>query len=195
MKIRSLLLAFVFLLILCLPTLAQDATAVPTVEAMPVEIVTPPASSDPMIQMSVWQIVAGLAGAFSLGGLTIGMGVGVLASRLRTNPATMAAIEGLAASTPDSTVQQFTGLMDKFQYSLTEAFALVREALDKKPYGDKTPEERAAVLYPTQAAAADTGTGYTITGNQDGVTITADTSPVSGYASTSTMVPPMPDNG
>lgn len=192
---KRILVLLVLLLILCLPTLAQDATAVSTVEAMPVEIVTPPASSDPMIQMSVWQIVAGLAGAFSLGGLTIGMGVGVLASRLRTNPATMAAIEGLAASTPDSTVQQFTGLMDKFQYSLTEAFALVREALDKKPYGDKTPEERAAVLYPAQAAAADTGTGYTITGNQDGVTITADTSPVSGYASTSTLTPRMPDNG
>ena len=149
--ITSILFGILILLAL-VPVFAQgdpDPQPVSTVEAAPFEIVpAPTASTDPMIQLSIWQIVAGFATAFSLGGLTIGTGIGLLASRLRHNPATMAAIEGLAASTPDTTVQQFTGLIDKFQYSLTEAFALVREALDKKPAAEKTPEEREAVRYP-----------------------------------------------
>lgn len=46
MKIRSLLLAFVLLLILCLPTLAQDATPEATVEAGQVTVIDGAGSGD-----------------------------------------------------------------------------------------------------------------------------------------------------
>lgn len=158
----NLLTVFVALLLLVLlpRAFAQDVPDV-TVEEGQVTFVTPvateptppvtptiPVSSDPLFTLSLWQILAGFATAFSLGGLTIGTGLGLLASRLRHNPATMAAIEGLAASTPDTALERYSNLMDKFQYSLSEAFALVREAIDKRPAAEKTPEEREAVLYP-----------------------------------------------
>lgn len=157
-------IAFVILLILTPFVAAQDvtppaeATSAATVEQMPVTIVptptstptvpTPtPATSDPMITLSIWQIIAGFATAFSLGGLTIGTGVAVLAYRLRTNPTTMAAIEYLAKSTPESTTKMILTLATGAQYAAAEVGGLVREALDGKPASEKTPEERKAVLY------------------------------------------------
>lgn len=118
---------------------------------------TLPASTDPQITMSLWQLLAGAASAFSLGGLTIGTGIAVMASRLRHNATTMAALEYLAAGTPDTTIKTIDGLMDKFQAGLMEAFALVREATDKIPAASKTPEEREAVLYPSKLTPDPTG--------------------------------------
>lgn len=148
------------LLLLISPAAAQDTPA-PDAAPIPTQEITvitpaptPDGSTDSFVVLSVWQIVAGLAAAFSVGGLTIGTGLGVLASRLRHNEAAMAAIEGLAASTPDSTVQTVSGLIDKFQFSLTESFALIREALDRVPYASKTPEERDAVTRPGPAVTA-----------------------------------------
>ncbi len=133
----------------------ENATA--TLEAQPTDPApptgTPAGSTDSFVVLSVWQIVAGIAAAFSVGGLTIGTGMGVFAYRLRHNPTAMAAIEGLAASTPDSTVQVVNSLMDKFQANLTEAFALAREAFDRIPAANKTPEEREAVTRPGGVAA------------------------------------------
>jgi hypothetical protein len=148
------------LLLLISPAAAQDTPA-PDAAPIPTQEVTvitpaptPDGRTDSFVVLSVWQIVAGLAAAFSVGGLTIGTGLGVLASRLRHNEAAMAAIEGLAASTPDSTVQTVSGLIDKFQFSLTESFALIREALDRVPYASKTPEERDAVTRPGPTVTA-----------------------------------------
>jgi hypothetical protein len=170
---RNFLLLNIFiglmLLVLLPKAFAQDITPGATVEANTVTIVEPVPSptSDPMIQLSLWQILAGFAAAFSLGGITIGTGIGVLASRLRHNETAMKAIEGLAASTPDSTVQMVSGLMDKFQFSLTESFALIREAVDKVPYASKTPEQRDAVLYPSEGGAQPGGPAAFRTPNRE----------------------------
>lgn len=165
-------LVAVLLLVLLVPVFAQDDPA-PTVQEGSVSFVTPvatesaptvpppTASTDPMIRLSLWQLLAGLAGAFSLGGITIGTGAGVVAYRLRHNPATMKAIEGLATSTPPETVDKITNIVDKFQYSLTEVFALLREAYDKKAAADKTPEERDAVRYPGPSEDAGAQTAKT----------------------------------
>lgn len=157
MKRISLTILFVFFFVLVgHRILAQDAivTAEPTPVTAPAPAPTLPPSTDPQITLSLWQLLAGIASAFSLGGLTIGTGMAVMASRLRHNPTAMAAIEGLAASTPDKTVQLIAGFTDKFQAGMTEVFGLVREALDNKPAASKTPEEREAVLQPGSLSRA-----------------------------------------
>jgi hypothetical protein len=148
---------FVFF-VLCLTfisttTMAQDtSTPVATVEATPVPETPPAPSNDNLITVSVWQIVAGLAGAFSIGGLTVGTALGVLASRLRKNPETMAAIEALGKSTPESTIKLILGLTNRVQYAAEEVGGLVRETFDGKPARDKTPEERDAVVHADTSA-------------------------------------------
>lgn len=146
---KRLILVLALLFVLIVPAFAQDGDTIPTpvvtVEAPSED--TPNTSTDPLVTVSIWQIVAGLAGAFSLGGLTIGTGIAVLASRLRKNPETMAAIEYLAKSTPESTVNLILGLTNKVQYAVEEVGGLVREAFDKKPVREKTEQEREAVLH------------------------------------------------
>ena len=151
---KRLFIRFVLLIVallafsaIALPLMAQDAPSpAATLEAAP----TPPekteTSSDALITVSVWQIVAGLAAAFSVGGLTVGTALGVLASRLRKNPETMAAIEALAKSTPESTVKLILTFTNRVQYAAEEVGGLIREALDGEPARDKTPEEREAVV-------------------------------------------------
>lgn len=163
MKSISLFVLFFLLVVIVGPRImAQDAIV--TAEPTPVTAPVPAASSDPQITLSLWQLAAGVASAFSLGGLTIGTGMAVMASRLRHNPTAMAAIEGLAASTPDSTVQLIGGMMDKMQSGFTEVFGLVREATDKIPAASKTPEEREAVLKPGGLGGAQTANGAAFRG-------------------------------
>jgi len=142
MKRLSLFALALLVLMLILPTLAQDATVessatepvaeatVPT-EAQPnttvinaegdvtlnqnAEETAQPTTNDGMITLSIWQILAGVFAAVALGGIGGIAGAGVIAVRLMNNPATMKAIEDLGNSVPQKHADQVLSFATGFQ--------------------------------------------------------------------------------
>lgn len=129
------------LLIICLflfggvIAIAQEATPEP--DAPPV--VTPLPDTDGNVVLSVFQVVIGVVAAVAVGGIVGIAGVGVLASRLRNDAATIAAIEALAKSVPPETAKQVVDLTGQLNKSMNEITLLVSEALDNVPASSKPP--------------------------------------------------------
>lgn len=198
---KRILALLVFLLILSIPVMAQDATAEPT--AAPIVVMIPaeqlPDETPAILSLTIGElmaIVVGLVGLAFAGGKILW--------DANQNPGGPSVDERLTERV--GVAQADRQWMDSVERGVALSNAGMKTALDAvvsvlQTIAPLTPlkvDDAALNLlkdiqtpgFTAQAAAADTGTGYTITGNQDGVTITADTSPVSGYASTSTMVPP-----
>jgi hypothetical protein len=110
---KRILIALFALLALTSVSLAQDTTA-------------PVASFFPQ---DVFTIVVFIIASFLAGGVTIG----VLATRLKQDANTIAAIERLGDSVPSEVATQLISALQTFK-SLAE---LVEEALDKVPAKDK----------------------------------------------------------
>lgn len=136
------IITLILLLLLALPVMAQDATAEPVATQEAAAIVTPDTttSNDSDVTLSVWQIITGVAGAFALGGVVGVAGAGVLASRLRNDPATMSAIEKLGNSVPEPTAKLIIDLAKSGQ----EIAELLKEALDRVPAASKTEPAKSA---------------------------------------------------
>jgi len=110
---KRIILAVLTLLALTSVSLAQDTTA-PNPSFFP---------------QDVFVIATFIIGAFLAGGVTIG----VLATRLKQDANTIAAIERLGDSVPSEVATQLISALQTFK-SLAE---LVEEALDKVPAKDK----------------------------------------------------------
>lgn len=122
MKYKTGMIAvLVLLLLLATPVFAQDGSA----------------TSEPSVTLSIGQVVLGIVAAVTAGGITGVMGAGVLAQRLKDNPATMKAIEHLGNSVPPETAKQVIDVLGAFQSSFNSVTALMREALDRIPADSK----------------------------------------------------------
>lgn len=148
MKRLTLLLFALLLMVLPLATHAQTDTAptnepAATTEATPAPDTTPdipvPVENGSLV-LSTLEIVLGVVGIFSAGGVVGVAGAGVVAYRLRTNPSTIAAIEKLGNSVPENTAKQIIELSGGFNKSVNELTLLIVEALDRKPAETKPPE-------------------------------------------------------
>lgn len=148
-NILFLLLVLVGLLLSPLATHAQTDTAptnepAATTEATPAPDTTPdipvPVENGSLV-LSTLEIVLGVVGIFSAGGIVGIAGAGVVAYRLRTNPSTIAAIEKLGNSVPDETAKQIIDMTSGFNKSVNELVLLVTEALDRQPAETKPPAQ------------------------------------------------------
>lgn len=135
---KSLLVIVLFaLLTLVIPVMAQEPTQDASAPVATVEPTAPAEtqpSADPAIALKWWQVLAGLASAFGIGGVVGIAGVGTIAQRVRNDAATMAAIEGLAKSVPADVAKMALSLARS-----GEAIAgVVEEAFDDIPAATKT---------------------------------------------------------
>lgn len=136
------ILAALFLTLLCAtPALAQEADATPeptpVIEVEPAPVTMP----DATITLNIWQLFGGFIAAFSVGGIGGFAGAGLLATRLRNDPATMKAIEGLANSTPKHVTDALTAV-GKSAVSVGE---LLIEASDGVPASTKAAIEQSQI--------------------------------------------------
>jgi len=133
---KTYLLMMIIVLLLAGSVVAQDATSEP--DSSDVPTVTLPAnetlpSADPAITLKWWQVLAGLFAAVGVGGVGGVAGAGVIARRMRDNPATLAAIEGLANSVPADVAKLMLGVAR----SGKEVALLAEEAFDGVPAAAK----------------------------------------------------------
>jgi hypothetical protein len=137
------ILAALFLALLFVaPVMAQDAE--------PPE----PVLADTTIVLDIWQIIGGVIAAVSVGGIAGFAGAGVLAARLRNDPATLKAIEALANSAP----KHVTDALAAIGKSSVAVGELLVEATDGVPAATKLAIEKAqaeTMLAITQAVEAN----------------------------------------
>jgi hypothetical protein len=105
--------------LVAMPALAQDAP--------------PETAPDATIVLNIWQVIGGVIAAVSIGGIAGIAGVGVLASRLRNDEATMKAIEALANSAP----KHVTDALASIGKSTIEIGKLLEEVTDGVPMATK----------------------------------------------------------
>jgi hypothetical protein len=190
-------LALVILILFCLaPVMAQDATAVPSI---PVETI--PDETPAILSLTLGEALAILVG--TLGAL---LAFGKILWDANQNPNGASVDTQLVAAVEErqsdrdyieSLEKAYAAAGNAYKTALDATVSVLQTIAPLTPL--KVDDAALNLLRDIQtpgftAQAANTGTSYTIKGNQDGVTISADTSPSvsSTGADFHSTTPPMP---
>jgi hypothetical protein len=144
-QVKSSLSILTLLLLLVMPSWAQEGTEIapdPTQEIIVVEVPAPVVEEVPVViapvvtegvTINLVQVIIGLLGAFAAGGIVGIAGLATYIDRIRNDKATVTALEKLGDSFPPSTKE----LLERAFRIMEKASSLGVEVFDGVPIADK----------------------------------------------------------